>query len=70
MVFVDPILVSFHQIVLMELRIAEGFENLKASIAGWVQMNSRDAISLEENVKLEKYYLQNKYYLFDLKMYS
>lgn len=34
MVFVGPIPVSFNQIDLMELRIAEGFENLKPCIAG------------------------------------
>lgn len=68
MVFVGPRPALFNQTDLMELRKAEGIENLKPGITGWAQVNGRDEISLDEKVKLEKYYLQNKSYLFDLKI--
>ncbi|MBZ4646707.1 MAG: UDP-galactose phosphate transferase [Clostridia bacterium] len=37
-------------------------------ISGWVQVNSRNAISWEEKFKLDVWYVDNQLFLFDLKI--
>lgn len=68
MSFVGPRPALFNQDDLMALRRKYGIEKLKPGLTGWAQINGRDEISLEEKVKLEKYYLDNKSLLFDLKV--
>jgi len=68
MVFVGPRPALYNQEDLMHLRVAAGVEKLKPGLTGWAQINGRDEISLDEKVKLEKYYLDNKSFYFDLKI--
>ena len=68
MVFVGPRPALYNQDDLMELRVAAGVHQLKPGITGWAQVNGRDELSLEEKVKFEKFYLNRKSILFDLKV--
>lgn len=68
MVFVGPRPALYNQDDLMKLRISEGVENLKPGITGWAQINGRDEISIEEKVKFEKEYLEQKTFWFDIKI--
>ena len=53
---------------LMQLRIIAGIEKLLPGLTGWAQINGRDELSLEDKVAFEKEYLENKSFLFDLKI--
>lgn len=66
MVFVGPRPALYNQTDLMDLRVKYGIERLKPGITGWAQINGRDEISIEEKVKLEKYYYENKSFRFDM----
>jgi O-antigen biosynthesis protein WbqP len=68
MVFVGPRPALYNQEDLMKLRIDEGVHKLKPGITGWAQINGRDEISIEEKVKLEKEYLEQKSIGFDIKI--
>ena len=68
MVFVGPRPALYNQDDLMALRVEAGVEKLKPGLTGWAQINGRDEISLVEKVQLEKYYLDNKSFYFDLKI--
>lgn len=68
MAFVGPRPALYNQDDLMKLRQEAGVENLKPGITGWAQINGRDEISLEEKVKLEKFYFEHKTVFFDLKI--
>jgi O-antigen biosynthesis protein WbqP len=68
MVFVGPRPALYNQTDLMNLRVKYGIQRLKPGITGWAQVNGRDEISIEEKVKLEKYYYDNKSYWFDIKI--
>ena len=46
MVFVGPRPALYNQDDLMEYRVATGVSKLKPGITGWVQINSRDEISI------------------------
>ena len=68
MVFVGPRPALYNQEDLMQLRVNAGLEKLKPGITGWAQINGRDEISIEEKVKLEKEYLEQKSIGFDIKI--
>ena len=68
MVFVGPRPALFNQYDLNAMREQAGIHKLIPGITGWAQVNGRDSISLEEKVKLEKHYLNNKSSLFDFKI--
>lgn len=68
MVFVGPRPALYNQEDLMDLRVSVGVDKLKPGITGWAQINGRDEISLNEKVKLELVYFNNKSFLFDLKI--
>jgi len=68
MVFVGPRPALFNQDDLMALRVTAGVDKLKPGITGWAQINGRDEISIQEKVKLESFYLENKSLLFDAKI--
>lgn len=68
MVFVGPRPALYNQDDLMALRRKDGIDTLTPGLTGWAQINGRDELSLEEKVAFEKYYLQHKSFLFDLKI--
>lgn len=67
-VFVGPRPALYNQDDLMALRVAAGVDQLKPGITGWAQINGRDQISIVEKVSLEKEYLDNKSFWFDVKI--
>jgi len=68
MSFVGPRPALFNQDDLVTMRTAAGIHRLRPGITGWAQINGRDEIPLEKKVALDSYYLQNKSFLFDLKI--
>ena len=69
MVFIGPRPALYNQDDLMKLKIEAGLDKLKPGLTGWAQINGRDEISLEDKVKLEKYYMENKSIFLDLKIF-
>lgn len=69
MVFIGPRPALYNQDDLMKLRIESGVDKLKPGLTGWAQINGRDEISLEDKVKLEKYYIVNKSIFLDIKIF-
>ena len=66
--FIGPRPALYNQDDLMALRVVNGVDKLKPGITGWAQINGRDNISIADKVQLEKEYLYNKSFLFDLKI--
>ena len=69
MVFIGPRPALYNQDDLMKLRIEAGVDKLMPGLTGWAQINGRDEISLEDKVKLEKYYIVNKSIFLDIKIF-
>jgi O-antigen biosynthesis protein WbqP len=68
MVFVGPRPALYNQHDLMALRVAAGVDKLIPGITGWAQVNSRDELSLEQKVALEKEYLAKKSLFIDFQI--
>jgi O-antigen biosynthesis protein WbqP len=68
MSFVGPRPALFNQEDLVSLRTAAGVHTLRPGITGWAQINGRDEIPIARKVELDADYLQNKSFLFDLKI--
>lgn len=68
MTFVGPRPALYNQYDLIEMRTKAGVHKLIPGVTGWAQINGRDEIELEEKVKYDKCYLDNKSLLFDLKI--
>ena len=68
MSFVGPRPALFNQVDLIDMRTTVGVHCLTPGITGWAQINGRDEISIQEKVKLETYYLNNKSLIFDVKI--
>jgi len=68
MVFVGPRPALYNQIDLRDMRAEIGVHILKPGVTGWAQVNGRDELTILDKVKLDKYYLDNKSFLLDLKI--
>ena len=68
MTLVGPRPALFNQEDLILLRTEQGVHNLVPGLTGWAQVNGRDELSTPEKVKLDKEYLTNRSFLFDLKI--
>lgn len=68
MTLVGPRPALFNQEDLILLRTQEGVHNLVPGLTGWAQINGRDELSTPEKVKLDKEYLINRSFSFDLKI--
>ncbi len=66
MAFLGPWPALYNQDDLIILRVATGVDKLKPGITRWAQINGRDEISIDEEVGLEKEYLEKKSFLFDV----
>jgi len=64
--FIGPRPALYNQEDLMYLRKKYGIDQMNPGLSGWAQINGRDELSIEEKVKLEKYYLENKSFLMDI----
>ena len=68
MVFVGPRPALHNQADLIELRTKVGVHKMMPGVTGWAQINGRDELSISEKVQHDKYYLNNKSILFDIKI--
>lgn len=60
MSFVGPRPALFNQYDLIELRTQHGVHALVPGLTGWAQINGRDELPIQEKVKLDVAYLQNR----------
>lgn len=65
---VGPRPALFNQDDLIELRTKHKIQTIPPGLTGWAQINGRDEISIQEKVELERYYLDQRSFLFDLKI--
>ena len=68
MVFVGPRPALHNQDDLVDLRTKTGVHELMPGVTGWAQVNGRDELSIPEKVKFDKYYLDNKSIMLDIKI--
>jgi O-antigen biosynthesis protein WbqP len=68
MSFVGPRPALFNQDDLIQLRTQHGVHELVPGITGWAQINGRDEIPIPKKVAFEVEYLNQKNFLFDLKI--
>ncbi len=66
--FIGPRPALYNQEDLIQLRINHGLDRLKPGLTGWAQINGRDENSLEEKIKLELDYLENRSLFLDIKI--
>ena len=53
---------------LIQARAAAGVHTLVPGLTGWAQVNGRDELPTQQKVALDAEYLQNKSFLFDVKI--
>jgi O-antigen biosynthesis protein WbqP len=68
MSFVGPRPALFNQDDLIAQRTEAGVHTLKPGLTGWAQINGRDELPIPQKVSLDIQYLQNRSFLFDLKI--
>lgn len=68
MSLVGPRPALFNQDDLKKLRTEYNVHTIPPGITGWAQVNGRDELSIPEKVKFDKYYLDHRSLLFDVKI--
>ena len=68
MSFVGPRPALYNQDDLIELRMKYGIETLKPGLTGLAQINGRDELSIREKVNLDREYMLNRSFLYDLRV--
>ena len=68
MVFIGPRPALFNQNDLIKMRIDNGIHKILPGITGWAQVNGRDKLSLEEKVRHDKYYMNNRSVILNFKI--
>jgi len=68
MSLVGPRPALFSQADLIDARTKAGVHLLLPGITGWAQINGRDNLSIDQKVELDRQYLQQKSFWFDLKI--
>jgi len=68
MSFVGPRPALYNQYNLKELRTKAGVHKLLPGITGWAQINGRDHNDDAQKTELDKYYLENKSFMLDVKI--
>lgn len=66
--FIGPRPALYNQSELIKLRDYSGIHFLKPGVTGWAQINGRDALSIQEKVKMDHYYLKNRSIRLDLQI--
>ena len=66
--FVGPRPALFNQYDLIALRTQSGVDALVPGLTGWAQVNGRDALSIEEKVRFDLQYLQNRSFWMDVRI--
>jgi O-antigen biosynthesis protein WbqP len=67
MSIVGPRPALFNQDDLIALRTAHGVHRLRPGLTGWAQVNGRDELPIQDKVRLDLHYLQNRSLALDLK---
>ena len=68
MLFVGPRPLVCSEYELIDLRKKKGVDKVYPGITGWAQVNGRDELVLEEKVKYDSIYVENRSILFDIKI--
>jgi O-antigen biosynthesis protein WbqP len=68
MSLVGPRPALFNQYDLISLRTRYGVQRLRPGLTGWAQINGRDALTIQEKVKLDVEYLERQSFKFDLQI--
>lgn len=68
MSFVGPRPALYNQDDLIELRTKSNIHLVVPGLTGWAQVNGRDDLEIVEKVKLDKSYVENQSFFFDLKI--
>lgn len=68
MSFVGPRPALFNQDDLISLRTEKGVHKLVPGLTGWAQVNGRDELPIPQKVQLDTEYLQQRSFMFDLKI--
>jgi len=68
MSFVGPRPALHNQDDLIKLRVKYNLHLLRPGLAGWAQVNGRDTLSINEKVRLDKYYADNQSLWLDIKI--
>mgnify|MGYP000662686119 CR=1 FL=1 len=66
MSFVGPRPALFNQKDLINLRTELGVDKALPGLTGWAQVNGRDELPLYKKIELDKEYVQNRSFLFDM----
>ena len=61
-----PLVCSEYELI--DLRKKKGVDKVYPGITGWAQVNRRDELVLEEKVKYDSIYVENRSILFDIKI--
>lgn len=65
---VGPRPALFNQYDLRDLRTKYDIHKIAPGVTGWAQINGRDELSIEEKVKYDRYYVDHRSLMFDLKI--
>jgi O-antigen biosynthesis protein WbqP len=68
MSFVGPRPALYNQNDLVALRTECGVHKIKPGLTGWAQINGRDELPIPEKVRFDVEYLNNRSFVFDLKI--
>jgi O-antigen biosynthesis protein WbqP len=68
MSFVGPRPALFNQADLIQLRTEQGVHALVPGLTGWAQINGRDEIPIPQKVALDRKYLEQQSFMFDLRI--
>jgi len=68
MSFVGPRPALFNQDDLIDFRTQRGIHLLTPGLTGWAQINGRDELPIPVKVEFDEYYLQNRSFMFDMKI--
>lgn len=66
--FIGPRPALYNQDDLIALRERVGVHVLKPGVTGWAQVNGRETVTVEEKVRLDRYYLENRSWRLDMKI--
>jgi O-antigen biosynthesis protein WbqP len=65
---VGPRPALFNQYDLIELRTQAHVHTVRPGLTGWAQVNGRDEVSLAQKVALDRYYIEHRGVMLDLKI--
>lgn len=68
MAVVGPRPALFNQDDLISMRTEQGVHLLRPGLTGWAQINGRDDLPIPDKVALDRFYLQNRSLVMDLKI--